>query len=197
MLTLFVCTFVAVTAGGAAQAPSGAAAAMTGVWTLDTYLTDRPEQIAAAIRIDLGFGRDSAVDAQSGRMQQNGMRGGDSRRGGGRGQGMRGEAPPNVEEQNKLEEQLSPLRYPATTLTLEVSADKATATDDQGQTRTLRWDGPQLAFDQDLGKGRKVLSTYSIVPTTKQLLIRVRFDRGPGLSSPFEIRYVYNRTSNP
>jgi len=181
-------------APAAAQAPSGTAAALSGVWSLDTYLSDRPEQIAAAIRIDLGFGREFEGPAPD---RQSGMRGGDPRRQGGRGQGPRNEPPPNVEEQNKLEELLSPLRYPSTTLTMEVSADRASATDDQGKVRTLRWDGPQLAFDQDLGRGRKVLYTYSIVPTTKQLIVRVRFDRGPGLASPFEIRYVYNRTSNP
>lgn len=178
-----------------AQSAPSAAAALSGTWSLDTYLSDRPEQIAAAIRINLGFGRELEAPPPGGAPPE-GMRGGDPRARRGRGPQPRGDAP-SAEEQNKLEEQLSPLRYPSTTLKVDASSDRAAATDDQGQTRTLRWDGPQLAFDQDLGKGRRVLYTYSIVPTTRQLLVRVRFDRGPGMSSPFEIRYVYNRSSNP
>lgn len=193
LLTSAVLT-TSVTLAALAQTPAGTPAGLSGTWTLDTYLSDRPEQIAAAIRIDLGFGREAEAVAPNGPPPE-GMRGGDPRRRG-RGQPPRIDAP-SAEEQNKLEEQLSPLRYPPTSLKVEAAADRATATDDQGQARTLRWDGPQLTFDQDIGKGRKVLYTYSIVPTTRQLLVRVRFDRGPGLSSPFEIRYVYNRSPNP
>ena len=58
-----------------------------------------------------------------------------------------------------------------------------------------RWEGPQLVSEQDLGSGRLVRSTYSIVPTTKQLLVRVTIDRTAGFPGPFQIRLVYNRAS--
>jgi hypothetical protein len=59
----------------------------------------------------------------------------------------------------------------------------------------MRWEGPQLVSEQDLGGGRLVRYTYSIVPTTKQLLVRVAIDRTPGFPGPFQIRLVYNRVS--
>ena len=42
----------------AARAPAQAQSAvdLSGTWTLDTYLSDSPEQVAAAVRLDLGLG---------------------------------------------------------------------------------------------------------------------------------------------
>jgi hypothetical protein len=56
-----------------------------------------------------------------------------------------------------------------------------------------RWEGPQLVSEHDLGGGRLVRYTYSIVPTTKQLLVRIAIDRTAGFPGPFQIRLVYNR----
>lgn len=208
--------FVLVAAVAAAlplRAQTRPPADLSGKWTLDTYLSDTPEEIAAAIRTDFG----STGNTELFSLEPEGGRGGrgGSRQGAGRNQrgGQRDQQ--NVEEQNRLIDMTAPLRYPPPTLTIAEAPDHITLTDDQGQTRTLatsgvkekqplgaasmdtttRWEGPQLVSEQDLGKGRKVTFTYSIVPTTKQLMIRARLERAPGQSGPFDIKYVYNRVA--
>lgn len=198
-----------------AQPRPPAAVDLSGKWTLDTYLSDSPESIAAALRIDLGIGSGDqlfAGDLENGRSG----RGGAGRRGQPPGQrgGARG-GDLNPEEQNRLNDLTAPLRYPPAVLTIVQSTDRLTLTDDSGQARTLttsgarekqplgaitvdtttRWEGPQLVSEEDLGKGRKITFTYSIVPTTRQLLVRARVERGPGQSGPFDIKYVYNRAT--
>jgi hypothetical protein len=195
-----------------AQSRPPAGVDLSGKWTLDTYLSDSPEEIATALRLDFGGGGGGelfGLDPDSGRAGRGGM--------GRRGQGspQRGSRPDqaSTDEQNRLNDLTAPLRYPPTTLTIAESAEAVVLTDDQGQARTLattgakekqslgttpvdtttRWEGPQLVSEQDLGKGRKVTFTYSIVPTTKQLLIRARIERGAGQSGPLDIKYVYNR----
>ena len=108
-----------------------------------------------------------------------------------------------------------PLRYPPTTLRISQSDGSVTIADEQGQSRTFqtndkrepqtfetaradttaRWEGPNLVIDYDLGKGRKMTYTYSIVPTTHQLLVRVGFERAPKDPGAFEIRFAYNRAA--
>src|SRR3954453_7989227 len=39
-----------------ARAQNQAPTDLSGTWTLDTYLSDSPEQVAAAVRLDLGLG---------------------------------------------------------------------------------------------------------------------------------------------
>jgi hypothetical protein len=199
---------LAATAGIAlAQAPVD----LSGKWTLDTYLSDNPEQVAAAIRGDVGqvaggmFG-DQDIFGGSGR-------GGGRRGGEGRGGANAPPRQPNADDQKRLDEVNATLRYPPTSLSIVESADVVTVTDQQGAARTLsptgkrekqtvgsltldvttRWEGPQLVSEQDVGAGHMVRYTYSIVPTTKQLMVRIAIDRSPGRPGPFEIRMVYNR----
>jgi len=63
--------------------------------------------------------------------------------------------------------------------------------------RTAAWEGPQLRVAYDIGRVGTLTCTYTIVPTTRQLLIRVNIERLPGEPGPFEIKLVYNRTGNP
>jgi hypothetical protein len=195
------------------QTTSSARVDLSGKWTLDTYLSDHPAQVAAAIRADLGqpptdqpFGPGSDQEGRFGRGDV-GRRGGGGPRGGGR------QNQPNAEEQKRLDALTAPLRYPPTTLTITQTATGVSLAGEQGQTVTLtangkrekltvgentietttRWEGPLLVSEQDLGKGRKMTYTYSIVPTTNQLLVRVELERAPGQPGPFEIKQVYNR----
>ena len=46
---------------GDARSSSSGRIALSGVWTLDTYVSDHPAQVAAAIRIDLGQGVNEPV----------------------------------------------------------------------------------------------------------------------------------------
>jgi len=185
---------------------------LSGNWTLDTVLSDSPEQIAATIRIDLGQGGDNPfADSAGGGAghRSGGRRGAEPRPGGAQNH------PPNADEQKRIDGLTESLRYPPTRLTIAQTAAAITVTDEQQRPRTLtptgqreketvgaaslvvatRWEGPQLVSEQDLGGGRLVRYTYSIVGTTKQLLVRVAIDRTPGFPGPFQIRLVYNRVS--
>jgi hypothetical protein len=200
-------------ASGAAQ-QNAAAVDLSGKWTLDTYLTDSSEQVLAAIRVNLGQGQGEQIFG-------GGFEGGRYGRGGGMGRRGNPNGPPGragspqltPDEQKRLDDLIAPIRYPPPTLTISQTASSVTFTDGQGQTRTVaptgkhekqtlgdytfdmtsRWEGPQLVSEQDLDKGRKATYTYSIVPTTKQLLVRITFERSPGQTGPIEIRQVYNR----
>ena len=44
----------------------------------------------------------------------------------------------------------------------------------------------------EVGQAGTLTYTYSLVPTTKQLVIRVNFERRPGQPGPFEIKLVYD-----
>jgi hypothetical protein len=191
----------------ASQAPVD----LSGKWTLDTYLSDNPEQIAAALRIDTGQGGGEALFGEAGAAGAFGRSGG-GRRGSGRGGDVQSRQP-SADEQKRIDELTQQLRYPPTALTIAQSPAGVTLTDDQNRAQTLaptgrrekqtvgsatldvttRWEGPQLVSEQDLGGGRLLRSTYSIVPTTRQLLVRIAIDRTPGRPGPFEIRFVYNR----
>ena len=183
----------------------------SGKWTLDTVLSDSPEQIAAAIRIDVGQGGGANLFSESGSRGRGngGRRGGEPRSGSGRNH------QPSAEDQKRIDELTESLRYPPTALSITQTASAITVTDEQQRARTLtpngkrekqavgsaslevasRWEGPQLVSEQDLGGGRLVRFTYSIVPSTKQLLVRIAIDRTAGFPGPFPIRLVYNRAS--
>jgi hypothetical protein len=187
---------------------------LSGKWTLDTVLSDSPEQIAAAIRIDVGQGGGENLLGESGRGAA--VRGTGGRRGGEPRSNNGQNRQPNAEEQKRIDELTESLRYPPAVLSIAHTAAAITVTDEQQRARTLtpngkrekqtvgsasldvatRWEGPQLVSEQDLGGGRLVRYTYSIVPTTKQLLVRVALDRTPGFPGPFQIRLVYNRAGS-
>jgi len=187
---------------------------LSGKWTLDTVLSDSPEQTAAAIRADLGQSGGEQLFGESGGRGGFG-RGGGGRRGPDARAGSAQDRKPNEEEQKRIDELSEELRYPPASMTIAQTPAAVTLTDEQQRSRTLtangrrekqtvgsvpvdvttRWDGPQLVSEQDLGGGRLVRYTYSIVATTKQLLVRITIDRTPGFPGPFQIRFVYNRAS--
>jgi hypothetical protein len=197
----------------AEQNPPASAVSLSGRWELDRDLTDRPAQIDAAIRAD--FGQNPAAPSfggfENGRYGRGGRRAGNET------------APQRDGQDNKAARELetlldtitAPLRYPPTRLTIEQSGGSVTFTDPQGSARTLdtsgkrekqtvggttievsaRFEGPQLVVEQDIGKSRTLTWTYSVLPATRQLLVRVAIARGPGELGPFEIKQVYNRTT--
>jgi hypothetical protein len=192
-------------------ADATAAVDLSGSWTLDTVLSDNPQQVAAAIREDLGQ-RDFGVFGGEGGGRYG--RGGMGRRGGRQapeGQ-ARGSVPANDEDQRNLDAVTRTVRYPPPTLQIIQTADAFTVNESPAGTRTFHtsghreqqmfdatrvnssaeWQGPQLVIDFDLGRGRKMTYAYSVVPTTRQLLVRITFERGPNQPGPFGIKYVYN-----
>jgi hypothetical protein len=164
---------------------SGAPVDLSGTWTLDTNLSDNPEQVAAAIRADLHLGCETATFV---------MR---NDRGRSRGRPEpRDTAPkePNADEQKRIDDLTTALRYPPPTLRIAQTGTTLTLTDAQGQTHTLsHWEGPQLVSTTDLGGGRRMTSTYSLLPMTRQLIIRTQIERAPNQPGPFEIKQVYDR----
>jgi len=181
---------------------------LAGQWNLDSSLTDIPEQIAAAIRLDFG-GSGGPEQLFAGPEQGRYGRG----RSGGRAQPRGGEPQrPSPEEQDRLASFMAALQYPPTRLTIAQSGNTISFTDAQNQTRefdtsgkrtkqtiggaaidvSARYEGPQLVIEQDLGKGRKITSTFSVLPT-KQLLVRIALAPSEGQVGPFQIKQVYER----
>jgi len=200
--------------GAQSTAPVGVD--LSGTWALNAPLSDNPEQVAAAIRIDLGLGAAGAAAEGTPETGRFGRRGGDGLPGNSpRGRSNRPDQP-SADELNRLNDLTAPLRYPPTMLTISQTAETVTfTTDTPGHTQTLttngkrekvtvgsntidvttKWEGPQLITEQDLGKDRKVIITYAVVASTKQLLVRTALERAPLERGPFEIKYVYDRAA--
>ncbi len=177
---------------------------LSGSWTLDTYLSDHPEQVAAAIRADLRLTPETtAFRMTNDRSRDRGAR-------------PRNASPaePNADEQKHIDDLTEILRYPPPALQITQTADAITLADPHGRTRTLatngtkqsisygesgtaadtitEWQGPQIVSTTDLGGGRRMVTTYSIVPTTKQLMVRTVIARAPNEPGAFEIKQVYD-----
>ena len=192
---------------------------LTGAWRLNTTLTDAPEQIDASVRADLGMSSNAAFADQFGGGGF-GTRGGGGRRGrqapsGPNDRGNATQSPsrgPSSEEQQTLD-MTKMVRLPTGQLSIAADASMVTFTDaldavhtfhtngkDEKQTydtatitSNARWEGPQLVIDFDLTKGRSMTFTYSIVPVSKQLLVRVQIARAAKEIGSFEVKHVYDR----
>ncbi len=117
---------------------------------------------------------------------------------------------PVAEADRKLLDQLATtVQFPPTTLTISQTehnvtvADQALHADGKADTRqldggsverTTTWEGPVLVVREKVGHAGTLRTTYSIVTTTRQLLVRVNFERD-GQLGPFEVRLVYDRQS--
>lgn len=210
---------IAVAADVGGQGPSGHPN-LAGTWTLDTYLSDSPEQVAHELQFDTGLSRDPALfgtDADTGR--------GGTRRGGiGRGGfgGDRDRSAPtgeprdhlSAEDRARLKELTDAVQYAPPTFTIAQTETAITVTTSSGDARTFHltgkpekealgagtvertatWEGPQLVVRYRVGNAGTLVYTYFIVPTTKQLLIRVNFERGPRERGPFDVKLVYDRS---
>jgi len=151
--------------------------------------------------------------------------GGGSRRGGGTGgaggsrnDGSRGRAsaPVTPEEQTKLRELADYVRS-LSAITIE-HTDHSTFTVTDAQQRShlfptdgtktplalattsvdtvTNWDGPHMATIVTVGPMRDLVFTYTLVPATKQMALRIRLDEGGRARADLpELRLVYKRTS--
>lgn len=207
-LVTVACVLVSIV-GYAQSAP---AVNLAGTWTFDTWLSDNPQQVDAAIRADLN--EQDAVDGgfEGGAFGRGSGRRGDSAR---REGSQRREHRPDAEDQRTIDTLTQSLRYPPLMLQIMQSEASVSIGDTDGEARTFqvngkresqtfdttrtettaRWEGPQLVIDVDLRNGRTMTYTYSIVPTTRQLLLRVTLERAPNQPGPFEIKLVYDRAS--
>jgi hypothetical protein len=196
---------------------------LSGTWTLDVHLSDKPTQVARAIRIDTGLPAEEEliVDGREG-----GRAGGSGRAGAGRGEpggpgrdrrGAADKDPISPEDRKKLNELTDAVRFASPTLTIAQSDTDVTITSTRGGTQTLHvngkaekqalnagtvdriasWEGPTLVVAYDVGRAGALTYTYLIVPTTRQLMVRVNFERIRGQPGPFDIKLVYNRATRP
>ena len=202
-----------------AQAPAGRPD-FSGTWTFDTYLSDNPEQIARALRLDTGQPWDEAL---VGRGTGRGGFGGVGRTGGGRGTFGGDERGPaeaadqmSADDRRKVTELTNAVQFASPTLTITQAESTIAVAGDRGAARTIltsgkaekyaleagtvdrvaRWEGPTLVIAYDVGHAGTLTYTYLLVPT-KQLLIRVNFERVRGEPGPFDIKLVYNRARQP
>ncbi len=192
---------------------------IAGSWTLDTYLSDNPEQIARELRSDTGQQSEDTY-AGGGERTRGGYGGGyGGHRGGGYGRGSGTSNRPrqdqlSPEDQKLLSEVTRAVQYPPPTLTIAQTDAAVTLTGAEGVSKTIHtdgktekeqfengtvnrsasWQGPVFVVRYDIGKAGTLRYSYSIVPTTKQLLVRVNFERQAS-TGPFEIKLVYDATA--
>ncbi len=189
----------------------------SGTWVLDTHLTDNPAQVNREIEIDTGQNAGDDLFGGAGRGRSAFGRPGDGRgRGGERGPsgGGAGREPLNPADRKKLDELTEAVRFASPTLTIAESEEEVAITTSRGSVETLHpngktdkraleagpvdrvamWEGPTLVVAYDVGHAGTLTYTYLLVPTTKQLLIRVNFERVRGNPGPFDIKLVYDRT---
>ena len=205
---LILCALVS---GATAGAQGPAPRYLSGSWILDTYLSDHPEQIAQALRYDTGeSGQDGTERGRAGGF------GTGRGRVGGSGRSERERTPSkdqvNPEDRKKLKELTDAIQFAPTMLTIsQTDASVSIASAARGtQTlhangkaeryelssgtldRTATWDGPELIVTYEIGRAGTLRYTYALVPATRQLLIRITFERRAGQAGPFEIKLVYD-----
>jgi hypothetical protein len=197
-----------------ASASPPAAIDLSRTWSIDIHLSDHAEQIARAIEIDTG-------ELKVERPMPPGPRGGagvadapELRKSDGTRPGRElADARMSADERKVLAELIRPIQFPPLTLTvtqsdtmLTIKGDRAPyemRTDGKAEKhalesgtvkRTAQWVGPQLRVVYEVGHAGLLTYTYTLVPSTGQLLIRVNFERLPGYPGPFDIKLVYNRS---
>ena len=200
------------------QAPRAGRPDFSGTWTLDAYLSDHPAQVAQAIRIDTGQPGGQEVfrgGPENGRIGA-GRRGTEPGRGEGTTSKDRAAADPmRPEDRKTITELTDAVRFASPTLTIVQTDADITIASARGGSQTIHtngkaekqslnggavdrgagWEGPILAVRYEVGRAGTLVYTYSMVPTTKQLLIRVNFERVPDQPGPFDIKLVYNRVA--
>ena len=130
------------------------------------------------------------------------------------GRGRRGTQTPRPSKPNPiaeadrklLEELTAAVQFPPTTLAISQTNSDVTIggqtlhADGKSDTRqieggsverTTAWEGPLLTIREKVRHAGTLRTTYSIVSPTKQLVVRVNFERD-GQLGPFEVRLVYN-----
>lgn len=193
---------------------------LSGTWTIDTYLTDHSEQIARAIGFDTG---EYTPEMGGARGEPRGgappSQGAEGRTGAPPKQDRAGRGPESQrlsdEDRRLLGELLRPVQFPPLTLKITQGEGAFTVVPGERAPYTMRtdgktekhqlevgtvnrlaeWMGPLLRVEYEVGRAGLLTYTYSRVPTTGQLLIRVNFERLRGQPGPFEVKLVYNRST--
>jgi hypothetical protein len=209
-----------------AQAASTERPDFSGSWMLNSDLSDHQEQVGFGPEAS---GTDSGQPRTGGPTGGSGGGGGFGRRGGGGRGGLGGggfggsggsQAPrESTDDRLRTLELTDEVRNPSSTLTISQHDGTFSVSDAQNTTRVFHtngkkdtlplhavkvdsktvWDGDRLVTEYDVGSGRKIRYTYSIVPDSRQLLVEVVFDTGQkqsGRTLP-AIKHIYDVASAP
>ena len=121
----------------------------------------------------------------------------------------------SLDDWKKVTELTNAVQFASPTLTITLTENTITTVGSRGGTQTVpmngktekyvldagtvdreaHWEGPTLILAYHVGHAGALTSTYALEPTTKQLLIRVNFERVRGQPGPFDIKLVYNRAA--
>jgi len=174
---------------------------LSGDWALNRQLSDDPQHDDASARTQPNGGRRGGF----------GGRGGFGRGGfGGRYGGGAGSRRADVDPAT-IQQAIDEARSPSPSLTISHSAANIAITDARGRTRffqtsgatdkhqldagtvdsTTSWNGGDLVIQYDLGNGRRMTYTYSLLAATKQLVVRIRIDGSGSGRGPATLKYVY------
>jgi hypothetical protein len=193
---------------------------LAGAWQLDSYLTDNPEQVAAALRIDTGSmgsaetasrGDNSGGGGYGRGGRRGGLGGGSGRRGGGLGNG-REQSGMSAQDRSRLDHLTEMLRYPPSTLTISQTEKEIVIRAAEDTVRTIHpngksegikldgdnidqkatFEGSRLRVSYSIGHAGTLIDTYRIDPVSRQLVISANFAREHEVTGPFEIKLVYN-----
>ena len=182
----------------------------SGTWSLDTGLSNDPSQAS----FDTRNNETRGAGGRSGGYGGGGRRGGFGGYSPGRG-GQRQATAANTIEQRRLQELTDALKKASKTLIISHHDPSFVINDSQDHTEffqtngstdehhltsgtvnsTTHWEGSRLVTEYEIGSRDKLVYTYTVLPKTKQLVLRVRRDSsgGPRTSGP-ELKLVYNLT---
>jgi hypothetical protein len=139
--------------------------------------------------------------------------GGYGGRGGGGGYGGGQQAQQSTDDRLRALELADEVRNPSEKLTITQNDDSLSIVDERGRTHSFRtngkkdsqqldsvkvdsktkWEGDHLVTEFDLGNGRKLRYTYSLLADPKQLLITAVFDDGQKQGNPLSpVKRVYD-----
>jgi hypothetical protein len=201
-LGLLVATaFTCAVSTALAQSGPGDKPNFSGSWVLNPDLSDNPQQVGFASPNQGGGQRQGGGHRGGGGGGFGGFGGRGSGGGfGGNGGGFGGaqHAQDSADDRERIRELAEEVKYPSKSLQISLTATDMTITDAHEHTRVFQtngkkdthqldtgtvtsktaWDGQKLTTEYDLGSGRKLRYTYSIVSTTRQLLEQVSFDSG-------------------
>jgi hypothetical protein len=168
---------IAFTAAAVAQPPPKPN--LSGSWTLDREISTDPASVA--------------FDRQGGRSRL--------------------PAPPrSPDEQTRLRELVDQIRKASASLVISHNDPSLAITDSQGHTQIFQttgdtdqhqlasvvvesathWDGARLVTAYTVSTGRRLVYTYTLLPATRQLVVRIRLD-GDRARAP-EVKFVYIQT---
>jgi hypothetical protein len=188
----------------------------SGTWSIDKDISNDPAQ--AAFEASSDQGRRQAGRQNGGFGGRGGYGGfGGARFGGGQGQSNRtNETPPGTpEERMRLKEFTDLVKRSSGSLVISHADSSFAITDGQGRTQlfqtngakdthalatatvtsTTHWDGSRLVTEYDMGTIGKLVSTCTLLASTKQLVVRMRLEMPERQRTALpELKLVYKLT---